>query len=97
MSGGSYNYKYLDIQDTYVGEMYDNQLNEMINDLTDVLHDLEWWRSCDIGEEDYRNTVTRFKRKWFKKDRLDIEKYINEQLEEKKRQLLIELQYMKGQ
>ena len=31
------------------------------------MRDLEWWRSCDIGEEDYRKTVQKFKDKWFGK------------------------------
>lgn len=41
MSGGSYDYKYSVLEDYYVGYMYDEELNEMIKDLTSVLHDLE--------------------------------------------------------
>ncbi len=65
-SGGSYDYKYLTIDDYYSGCMYDDELNEMIDDLVKVLHDLEWWKSCDICEEDYRKTLNDFKNKWFK-------------------------------
>jgi len=67
MSGGSYDYVCHTIQYTYEGKMFDTELNEMIMDLCQVLHDLEWWQSCDIGEEDYRETVQMFKDKWFGK------------------------------
>ena len=47
-----------------------NQFQLMIvKDLAEVCHDLEWWQSCDIGEDDYRKTVEKFKEKWFKQDR----------------------------
>lgn len=65
-SGGSYDYKYLTVDDYYSEHMYDNELNEMINDLVKVLHDLEWWQSDDISEEKYRTTVDEFKNKWLK-------------------------------
>ena len=65
-SGGSYDYKYLTVDDYYSGCMYDAELNEMINDLVKVLHDLEWWQSCDMSEEEYRTTVNEFKNKWLK-------------------------------
>ena len=47
MSGGSYNYMYCRVEEEYVDRMYDSQLNEMMKDLVKVLHDLEWWQSCD--------------------------------------------------
>ena len=67
MSGGSFDYMYYRIQDTYEGRMEDIELNEMITDLCEVLHDLEWWQSADYAEEDYRATVRKFKKKWFGK------------------------------
>ena len=45
MSGGSYNYLYSQIEDEYVGRMYDIELNDMMKDLTKLLKILEWWRS----------------------------------------------------
>ena len=94
MSGGSYNYTYQQVYDTYVDAMYDKQLNDMIKDLVEVLHDLEWWQSADIGEEDYRQTVTRFKRKWIQQSKLDIQKLIEYEFEEKKNDLLKQLDYL---
>ena len=83
MSGGSYCYKYCEVDDYYVGAMYDEELNEMMKDLVKVLHDVEWWQSCDIGEDSYRKTVKEFKDKWFNSDRSErlkpiIDRRINE-------------------
>lgn len=71
MSGGSYDYSYFTIKEYYVGAMYDEELDEMMEDLVDVLRSLEWWQSSDIGEEDYRKTVKAFKDKWFNADRCE--------------------------
>ena len=83
MSGGSYCYKFCEVDDYYVGAMYDEELNEMMKDLVKVLHDVEWWQSCDIGEDSYRKTVKEFKDKWFNSDRSErlkpiIDRRINE-------------------
>ena len=69
MSGGSYNYEYCRVEDEYVGAMHDAELDEMMKDLVEVLHDVEWWQSGDICEDDYRKTVKAFKAKWFDSDR----------------------------
>ena len=63
-SGGSYNYTY-ECLDIYNHNVYDEELDLLIQDLKEVLHDLEWWQSCDIGEEEYRKTLNNFKNKWF--------------------------------
>lgn len=63
MSGGSYCYMFNRIEEEYVGRMFDSQLNEMMKDLVEVLHDLEWWQSCDCDEKRYREKVTKFKKK----------------------------------
>ena len=94
MSGGSYNYGYSTVEYTYLGEMKDTELNEMMKDLVQVLHDLEWYVDCDISEEQYRETVTKFKSKWFKRRKCDIEALVNEEFEKKKQELLKELEYM---
>ena len=67
MSGGSFDYLCYGIEETYVGQMEDYELNEMMKDLCKVLHDLEWWQSGDYGEESYRKSVKNFKEKWFGK------------------------------
>ena len=65
MSGGSFDYTYNYIKEMYQGEMQDSDLEELLIDFCEVLHDLEWWQSGDISEEDYRETVRNFKSKWF--------------------------------
>lgn len=86
MSGGSFNYMYGQIEDTYVGEMEDRELNEMIKDLCYVLHALEWWKSADYAEDSYRKKVATFKAKWFgsRDDRLKsiIEEVCNDAKQE---------------
>lgn len=77
-----------------VGYMYDSELNRMMADLVPVLEDLEKWQESDISEERYRETVTKFKSKWFKRRKCDIESLVNEEFEKKKAELLKELEYM---
>ena len=57
----------------------------------DVLHDVEWWQSADISEEDYRKTVKRFKDKWFNGDRSERLKPIVERKIEGLRKELIDM------
>jgi hypothetical protein len=80
MSGGSYDYTCFRFEEYYTDKMYDIELNEMVVDLYQVLHDLEWWKSMDIGEEQYRETVRVFKDKWFGKRDLRLRELIQSEL-----------------
>ena len=81
MSGGSYNYIYNRLLMECADCMYDAEMNDMIVDLCDVLHDLEWWQSGDSSEEQYRETLKKFKAKWFRTDRVDrLKEYIDKQI-----------------
>jgi len=68
MSGGSYNYRYFDVEEEYVGHMYDAELDELIKDLVPVLKAVEWWQSGDTCEDSYRKAVQKFKNKWLSGD-----------------------------
>lgn len=94
MSGGSYNYMYSRIEYEYAGKMHDSQLNVMMNDLVDLLHDLEWWQSCDCDEKTYRESVKKFKKKWFKQTKIDVQKQIESEFEKTKNELLKEFDYL---
>jgi len=81
MSGGSYDYTCFRVEEAYENKMFDVELNEMIMDLCQVLHDLEWWQSCDIGEEQYRKTIQVFKDKWFGKRDLRLRELVNQEFD----------------
>ena len=95
MSGGSYCYMFNRIEEEYVGRMFDSQLNSMMKDLVEVLHDLEWWQSCDYSEETYRESVKKFKKKWFRQTKIDVQKQIESEFEKTKNELLKEFEYLK--
>ena len=81
MSGGSYNYIASTLSEECSGAMYDAEMNDMIEDLVEVLHDLEWWQSGDSGEKNYRETLAKFKKKWFQGDREErLKGYIDKQV-----------------
>jgi hypothetical protein len=85
MSGGSYDYEYQRIDETYIGRMYDDELDDMMKDLVELLHDLEWWKSCDTSEESYRKSVIKFKNKWFGKRDVNLRERILRRLDEAKK------------
>lgn len=88
MSGGSYNYIYSSLFNECYNRMYDAEMNDLINDLCEVLHDLEWWQSDDSSEARYRETLSTFKKKWFRGDREQrLKEYIDEQIGIVRRQL----------
>lgn len=64
MSGGSHDYLYSRMKDLFVGDMQDAELNELMADICELCHDLEWWRSGDYSEDAYRMTAAAFKKKW---------------------------------
>ena len=90
MSGGSYGYRYSDIEETYAGRMFDAELDELIIDLVPVLKAVEWWQSSDTSEKEYRKAVQKFKKKWLSDDTRTerLGKIINEKVEELREELL---------
>jgi hypothetical protein len=81
MSGGSYGYIYSRLIEECDGAMYDAEMNDLIIDIAEVLHDLEWWKSGDSSEDKYRKTLARFKAKWFVRDRSErLKGYIDQQI-----------------
>lgn len=86
MSGGSMDYIGGKI-DAYAKDLKDLELIDLARDLAKVFHDAEWWDCGDIGEDDYRKTVSEFKAKWFKVGRDErimgyIDKIFNEAKQE---------------
>lgn len=88
MSGGSYSYIYSQLFRECEGRMHDDEMEDLVADLYKVLHDLEWWQSCDTSEDTYRETVAKFKAKWFKGDRsARLKSYIDAEIERTRHEL----------
>ena len=54
--------------------MHDRELSELIADVMCLLYGLEWFDSCDIGEETYKECANKSKAKWMhrtEKDRVN--------------------------
>lgn len=82
MSGGSHDYICFKINDELCGQMEDPELNDLIADIAELAHDLEWYHSGDTCEETYLKSVAKFKKKWFKTSRNKrLIKYITEEKE----------------
>jgi hypothetical protein len=65
------------------------EMNNLIKDLVPVLKELEWWRSDDISEEDYRKTLKEFKQKWLRNNSTEnLKSIINEEVEKLRNELL---------
>lgn len=69
MSGGSHGYICYRIEEQLVGKMNDRELDDLMKDIVELAHDLEWYDSSDIGRDSYFATVRKFKEKWFGGDR----------------------------
>lgn len=81
MSGGSMNYAYSTLLEIS-SIVHDQELSEMMKDLAKVLHDEEWWRSCDTSKETYIKSLNEFKKKWFVDNRENrLKGYIDEAIE----------------
>ncbi len=71
MSGGRFEYFYLRLEELAkdiapVTTEEERELSNLLLDLSAVLHDLEWWKSGDIGYEDFCETWIKFKKVWLK-------------------------------
>ncbi len=79
MSGGYMNYICFQIEEEAV-HLQDSEMEALARDLATVYHDAEWWHSGDIEEDSYRDTVRKFKKKWFKGNRTErLKGYIDEE------------------
>ena len=81
MSGGSHEYVCHDITNKAVGQMHDIELDELMEDVAELLHQVEWWCSGDSDEERYREAAEKFKEKWFGSRDRDLRTRLRKQLE----------------
>ena len=88
MSGGSKGYVYGMIEEYLCGQMYDDEINDLMKDVAKLAHDVEWYTSCDYGEDTYRESVLSFKEKWFKAPREErLKGYIDNAINKLKKEL----------
>lgn len=66
MSGGSLDYVCYKVDDA-ARYVKDKKVRELLRDVANLLHDLEWAQCDDISEEDYLETLKKFKKKWINK------------------------------
>jgi hypothetical protein len=77
------------IFEEYSYEMRDAELNRMMKDLSHLAYHLHKWQEGDIKEEQYRETVQRFKSKYFENGRIEnLKQIITEETEKLKNELL---------
>lgn len=88
MSGGSHDYICYRIEEELQGQMHDKELDDLMEDIAQLVHDLEWFDSGDIGEKEYRESAAKFKEKWFKGNRTErLKGYIDEAVDDVKQEL----------
>lgn len=81
MSGGSMDYLCYKIENqlSYVDDL---EVKDLMTDLAELMHDLEWWQSGDYGRDSYEETLLKFKAKWFGDNRNErLKEYINTSLD----------------
>lgn len=83
MSGGSWSYVYIDIEESSVNmKSWDMELSELLVDLSKVCHDCEWADSYDYSSEEGYASIKKFKDKWFGSCREDrLRGYIDDMAE----------------
>lgn len=66
----------------------DKEIADLLHDLSDLLHDEEWYKSGDTGRNDYLKSLRKFKKKWFKGSRNErLEKYLRTELDRLKSEI----------
>lgn len=89
MSGGSHNYICWKIEEELVGQMHDAELDDLMQDIANLAHSLEWAESGDTSIKDYKEDAKAFKTKWFKGNRNErLKGYIDEQIDALKSELI---------
>lgn len=87
MSGGSMNYAYCKL-DEVAYEVSDQEIKELLKDLSEVVHNEEWARSGDSSKKVYEKSLVEFKKKWFETDRSKrLKCYVDKTLEEFKEEM----------
>lgn len=97
MSGGHFGYDAVSYE--VDGAWRDAEIDGLVSDLFfsaefsvrgygGLLQSLDFWLSADIGEEGYRDAVSRFKAKWFEGSRSErLKGYVDDEIERTRKEL----------
>lgn len=88
MSGGKFGHynKYLKDEmfvhsDRPNNVMEDDEISELVWDVLNLIHDLDYYQSGDTCRETYIESKKKFKKKWFGNRKIRIEKIVDKKIE----------------
>ena len=97
MSGGHFNYADEHAKNEIFGWVYeygevknvfeDREITELVWDVFDLIHDFDWYKSCDTSKETYIKKKTAFKKKWLKNSGVRVRRIVDEAIDEVRREL----------
>lgn len=97
MSGGRWQYQDSCLKNdmfNYSGTsdpMEDKEVSKLVYDVFNLIHDLDWYKSDDTGEEDYIKAKKKFKEKWLRNKNYNknvLQPIIEEEIELLKEELV---------
>lgn len=65
----------------------DREISELVWDVLDLIHEFDWYKSGDTGEDDYLKAKKEFKEKWLANDVKRQKRIIDEAIEDLKNDL----------
>lgn len=88
MSGGRMNYLCYSIENE-ISNIPDIEIKELAQDFAKLMHDLEWYLSCDYGEGSWTKSLEEFREKWLRNDGTDrIKEYVKKEMKQTEENVL---------
>lgn len=94
MSGGRFNYMDLNLRDEIFGwsdkwhnVFEDREISELVWDILALIHDYDWYVSCDTCKDTYLKAKAEFKRKWLSDRGVAVKRTIDTAIEELRAEL----------
>ena len=88
MSGGRFNYADGNLKsemfgygDKPINVMEDDEVSELVWDVLNLIHDLDYYQSGDTCRETYIESKKEFKKKWLGNRKTRIEKIVDKKIE----------------
>ena len=94
MSGGHFDYldgrlkdEIFGYEDKVKNVFEDREISELVFDVLDLIHEFDWYCSCDTSKETYLKAKAKFKRKWFSNRGVRIKRTIDTAIDEVRAEL----------